>query len=273
MSEHVLFEKKGYKAYITLNKPEKLNALDDSMYRAILQHLEELDKDPNIRVVILKGNGRAFSSGYDIQAETDLSIPPMTEMMNFRDGSNMLRWKIWNLSKPVICQVHGYCLGGACELMLPCDYVIAADDAVIGEPEIQFGSPPVFLMIPWLTGLRKGKELMFTGEKISGIEAAACGLVTKSVPVQDLEKEVTAVANRLIKMPPEILYIQKLGINRQFEIMGMKSGIDIWLDMSMYFRFFKTEEVEMFSKISAEQGVKAALKWRDKHFADMEERQ
>lgn len=266
MSQHVLLEKRGYKAYIILNKPEKLNAFDMDMYFTLLGYLEELDKDKTVRVVIIKGNGRAFSAGYDLKEETNMEISPLEERASFRDSSNKARWKIWDLSKPVICQVHGYCLGGACEIALPADYIIASNNAVIGEPEIEFGAPPVFLMIPWLVGLRKAKELLLTGEKISGTDAAQMGLITKSVPIDQLEEEVEALANKLVKMPPEILYIQKLGINRQFEIMGMKTGMEIWLDYSMYFRFFKTPEVEEFGRIAAEEGVKAALKWRDDYF-------
>jgi enoyl-CoA hydratase len=271
MGNHVLMEKKGYKAYIILNKPEKLNALDGEMYLDILGYLNELDGDPNIRVVILKGNGRAFSAGFDITAEMNMKVNPLEERNGFRDSSNAARWKMWDLSKPVICQVQGYCLGGACELMMPADYVIASDDALIGEPQIQFGAASVFLMVPWLTGIRKGKELMMTGEKINGKEAAECGLITRSVPLDQLEAEVDVLADKLIKMPPEILYIQKLGVNRQFEIMGLRAGLDTWVDMSMFFRFFKTEEIETFSRISAEQGVKAALKWRDDYFASHQE--
>lgn len=268
MSGHVLLEKKGYKAYVILNKPDKLNALDFSMYEDILRYMKELDKDPSIRVVILKGNGRAFSAGFDINAEMNLTLTPLEERSSFQRSSNAIRWLIWEMSKPVISQVHGYCFGGAFELVIPSDYVIAAEDTSMGEPQIQFGAPSVFLMTPWLTGIRKSKELLLTGEKISGKDAAECGLITKAVPMDQLEATVEALADKLIKMPPEILFIQKLGINRQYEIMGMRTGLEAWVDMSMFFRFFKTEEIETFARISAEQGVKAALKWRDEYFAD-----
>ena len=127
------------------------------------------------------------------------------------------------MGKPVICQVHGYCLGGACELMMPADYVIASEDCQLGEPQIQFGAASVFLM--------------------------------------------AALADKLIKMPPEIIAIQKWGINRQFEGMGIRTGLTTWVDYSMFFRYMTTPEIEEFSRISAEKGVKAALKWRDEYFA------
>ncbi len=267
MGSHVLYEKKGYKAYIILNKPEKLNALDGEMYSDILGYLKEAESDEQVRVVILKGNGRAFSAGYDIKAEMNLHETPLQERNGFQAGSNACRWKMWDMGTPVICQIQGYCLGGACELMMPADYVISSEDCLIGEPQIQFGAASVYLMIPWLVGLRKGKELMMTGEKISGKDAETYGIVTKALPQDEVEAYVEALADKLIKMPPEIVTIQKWGINRQFEIMGLRSGLETWVDYSMFYRFFKTPEIEEFSRISAEKGVKAALQWRDDYFA------
>ena len=267
MGEHVLYEKRDYKAYIILNKPEKLNTLDDEMYHDILCYLKDADKDENVRVIILKGNGRAFSAGYDVNAEANVIETPLTERNRLEEEINICRWTIWDMGTPVICQIQGYCLAGACELMMPSDFVIASDDCKIGEPEIQFGAPPIFLMVPWLVGLRKGKEMMMTGDRITGKEAAEYGLVTKSVPLDELESYVESLADKLVKMPREIMSIQKWGINRQFEIMGMRSGMQAWMDYSMFFRYLKTPEIEEFSRISAEQGVKAALKWRDDYFA------
>lgn len=267
MSEHVIYEKKGYKAYIILNKPHKLNTLDDDMYRAVREYLQEADKDEDVRVVILKGNGRAFSAGYDISVEMNLSETPLQERNRLEAEINSCRWQIWDMGTPVIAQLQGYCLAGGCELILSSDFVIASEDCQIGEPEIQFGGAPIFLMIPWLTGLRKGKELMMTGDRINGKDAEACGLVTKAVPLEELEDYVEKLADKIVKLPKEILTIQKWGINRQFEIMGMRSGMQTWMDYSMYFRYLKTPEIEEFSRISAEQGVKAALKWRDDYYA------
>ncbi len=267
MGSHVLYEKKGYKAYIILNKQEKLNALESEMYHDVLGYLKEADQDKDVRVVILKGAGRCFSAGYDITAEMNMTLTPMEERNGVQGHANAARWQMWDMGKPVICQVHGYCLGGACELMMPADYVIASEDCQLGEPQIQFGAASVFLMVPWLTGLRKGKEMMLTGEKITGKEAEACGLITKAVPLNELEVYVEALADKLIKMPPEIIAIQKWGINRQFEGMGIRTGLTTWVDYSMFFRYMTTPEIEEFSRISAEKGVKAALKWRDEYFA------
>lgn len=267
MGNHVVYEKKGYKAYIILDKQEKLNALEGEMYHDVLECLNKADREKEVRVVIMKGAGRCFSAGYDITAEMNVVLSPMEERNAIQGHANAARWKMWEMGKPVICQIHGFCLGGAADLMLPADYVITSDDCQIGEPQIQFGGAPVFLMMPWVTGLRKGKELMLTGEKITGKEAEACGLVTRSVPLDELEDYVESLADKLIKMPTEILAVQKWGINKQFETMGLKAGLEMWLDYSMFFRYMVTPEIEEFSRISAEKGTKAALKWRDDFFA------
>lgn len=268
MGNHVLYEKKGKKAFIILNKPEKLNTLDLEMYDDVYTYLKEAEADEEVRVVILKGAGRCFSAGYDIEAETNSPFKtPMDERNMVHNDVNALRWRIWDMGKPVICQIHGYCLGGATDLMLPADYVITSDDCKIGSPQIQFGGAPVYLMAPWLTGIRKGKELMLTGEKISGKEAAECGLVTKSMPAEELDDYVEKLANKLILMPAEILAVQKWGINKQFEVMGIKAAMDAWEDYSMFFRYMITPEIEEFNRIAGEKGTKVALKWREDYEA------
>ena len=262
----VIFEKDGYKARIILNRPEKLNAVNMEIYKRVGEILDEIDQDPDIRVVIMKGNGKAFTAGYDIGDTT--GNPTMLEQLSkIEKFANGTRWKIWNLTKPVIAQLHGYCFGGGCEMVLPCDFLIGSDDLLIGEPEIQFGENPAFLMIPWVTGLRKAKELLLTGEKITGKEAAEIGLITRAVPAEELEDYVEKLADKLIKLPAPAVYIQKRGVNRAFEIMGLNPAIDSWADMGLWMAVLKTPEVAEFNRITKEKGVKAALKWRDEQFA------
>ena len=262
--EKVLLEKKGYRAYIILNRTDKLNAVDMDIYRQINKYLIDLDQDPNIRVVIIKGKGRAFSAGWDISCTEHHDLRGARFINENLCNDN--RWKIWKLTKPVIAQIHGYCLGGACELILPCDYVYISDDCKIGEPEIQFGDQPCFLMIPWLVNNRKAKELLLTGEKISGKEAAEIGLATRSFPAEDLESAVEALADKLVRISPPCMENQKRGINRAYEIMGMRSAIESWVDQMLWPRVLETEEVREFNRIVDEKGVKAALAWQDEYF-------
>jgi enoyl-CoA hydratase len=262
--EKVLLVKKGFKAYLILNRPEKLNAVTTEIYQKIKTLLEEVDTDPEVRVLIIKGNGRAFSAGWDISA-TEHNDLESARYIN-ENLCNANRWKIWNFTKPVIAQIHGYCFGGACELILPCDYVYAANNCLIGEPEIQFGDAPCFLMIPWLVNNRKAKELLLTGEKINGTEAEKIGLITRAFPPEQLEEEVEKLANKLIKISPPCIQNQKRGINRAYEVMGMRAAIDSWVDQALWNRVLVTDEVKEFNRIVSEKGVKAALAWQDDYF-------
>lgn len=264
MDEKVLLKKEGYKGYIIINRPEKLNAIDMDIYRLINKYLVDLDEDDNIRVVILKGEGKAFSAGWDVSC-TEHHDMIGTRYIN-EHICNDNRWKIWKLRKPVIAQVHKYCLGGACELVLPCDYVYISEDCQIGEPEIQFGDQPCWLEIPWLVNMRKATELLLTGEKISGKEAAECGLVTKAFPEDRLEAEVEALADKLITISPPCMMNQKRGLHMVYEIQGMNAAITQWENMMLWPRVQETEEVKRFNNAVDLVGVGRAMKWKDNYF-------
>jgi len=267
-SNEIIFEKKGHKAYIILNRPEKLNALTMDMYEAITQILEDVEKDDDIRVVILKGNGRAFSAGFDLGQEGNV---PVAEEKRECMAANINRWKIWNSSKIFIAQLHGYCIEGALELALPCDFVVAAESTKIGEPAITFGGGGCFMMVPWLVNHRDAKQLLLTGEYINGREAKEMGLISRCYPDDELETGVEELATKLAKMPTVALSTMKLGINRTYDVMGMRTAIDNWVDLLMFMTALKTPDVIEFNRIVDEQGVKAALKWRDEQFEATQE--
>ncbi len=263
--KHIKLEKNGYKAYIIVDKQEKLNAFDTAMYKDVGKCLDDVAQDPDIRVVILKGAGRAFSAGYDVEEEA-ARIGYMEELAEIEDYCNSNSWKIWNMRKPVIAQIHGYCLGGACELVLPCDYVLSSDDCKVGEPEITFGAMTAYNIMPWLVPMRQAKALMLTGEKITGKRAAEIGLVTASYPADQLEQEVEALADKLIRIAPPVLCLQKKMLNRTYEIMGMQGAIDWSADLSVFARAIETEEVVKFNEIVSTEGMKAAFRWQEEYF-------
>ena len=150
--ENVLYEKEENVAIIKLNRPQKLNAMNTSLWLNLREALHDAKEDETIKVVILTGEGRAFSSGFDINEQ--VAERDAYERLRFiQDTANANRWKIWNMDKPVIAKLHGYCLAGALELALPSDFIYAAEDTLIGEPEIQFGATPAFLALPWIIGL------------------------------------------------------------------------------------------------------------------------
>lgn len=265
-TDHIRLERQGFIAHIVLNRPEKLNALTFEMYARIGALLAELEADARTRVVVLRGEGRAFSTGFDLGArEEELSLEQRRERL-FR-VANANRWKIWGLTKPVIAKLQGYCMAGALEMVLPCDFILAAEDCQLGEPEVLFGAGPAFLIVPWLVGVHRAKDILLTGQRFTGREAADWGLITRAVPAAQLDQAVAEQAEHLAKLPPPAVMLVKAGINRAYEVRGMQTSIDTWVETSLNLPQMETDEVREFRRRVREQGVKAALQWRDAFYA------
>lgn len=212
---------------LTMNRPEKRNALNNELRRRIIEALESADTDPSVRLTILRGAGKAFSSGYDLTADNLVEMPFHTSggagqwARHVTDG-----WlKIWDLAKPVIAQVHGYCLAGGSELAACCDLVYVADDAQMGYPATRLMSPPDNQFHPWLMGMRRSMEMYLTGDSISGAEAAASGFANRAFPLEKLEEEVLAIARRVAMIPTDLQQINKRSVHRAMEIMGVRAGV------------------------------------------------
>jgi enoyl-CoA hydratase len=212
---------------LTLNRPQKRNALSNELRGAILSALEQADADASVKVAILRGAGPCFSSGYDLSADLAVGQPfyspggPGQWSRHVVDG-----WfRIWDLGKPVIAQVHGYCLAGGSELAACCDLVYVAEDARIGYPPTRLMSPPDNQFHPWLMGMRTAMEMLLTGDAISGMEAAAKGFANRAVPAAELDQTVLAVAERIALVPTELSQINKRAVHRAMEIMGLRAAI------------------------------------------------
>jgi enoyl-CoA hydratase/carnithine racemase len=224
----VLVDVKDAVGTSTLNRPARHNAFTVPMYGEILAALERLQADPEVKVIVLQGAGRSFSSGYDLKASHEYPSTLHRIRRNLADIGNECRWSIWNSPKPVLAKIHGYCLGGAFELAAPADFSICADDAQLGLPEVQFGSGSAFLMVPWLVNVKVAKDVMMTGRRISGAEADRMDLVTRSVPADELDAAVDELVQRLVAMPEGSLEQTKRGINQTYEIQGFRTAIEAW---------------------------------------------
>jgi len=268
--EYILYEKRDSIAYVTLNRPEKLNALSVALQEELIDAMRQAEADEGVRVVVLRANGRAFSSGYDIAP----SAPERAEgrYANIRGDIQNLhrtveRWNaIWNLSKPVIAQVHGYCLAGGTDLALHCDIVIAAEDAIFGFPPVRsMGAPPTH-MWTYMVGPQWAKYMLLTGNPIDGKTAEGIGLVWKAVPAERLEEEVNELARAIAKIPWELLAANKSICNKALELMGrtMLQYLAAETDAVAH----QAPVVHEFHRIAREQGLKAALEWRDAPFQD-----
>lgn len=212
---------------LTMNRPEKRNALNNALRGAILSALEQADADPAVKVSILRGAGPCFSAGYDLSANNAVEQPYYSPGGPGQWSRHVVEgwFKIWDLGKPVIAQVHSYCLAGGSELATCCDLVYVAEDAKIGYPPTRLMSPPDNQFHPWLMGMRTAMEMYLTGDAISGTEAAARGWANRAVPASELETTVLSIAERITHVPTELTQINKRSVHRAMEIMGLRAAI------------------------------------------------
>src|SRR5271154_6988464 len=194
---------------ITLNRPAKRNALSNALRGAIFAALEAGDSDPEVRVMILRGAGTCFSSGYDLAGLGELPFHTAGGAGEWARHVVEGCFRIWDLAKPVIAQVHGWCLAGGSELATACDLVYVAEDAQIGYPPVRMMSPPDNQFHAWLCGLRPAMEMMLTGDAVSGAEAARVGFANRAYPAANLDDEVLAIAERIAKIPTDVQQMNK----------------------------------------------------------------
>ena len=254
---------------ITLNRPEKRNALNATLRREILTATRELDRDPDVRVTIIRGAGTCFSAGYDLSRDPS----QLGESLDYTAGgqgafqrSVTEGWmSIWDLAKPVIAQVHGYCLAGGSELATGCDLVYVAEDAQMGYPAVRFGVPDMHFHA-WFMGMRTAMEMMITGDSISGSDAVTLGWANRAFPVDQLDDAVLEVAERIAKIAPDLVQLNKRVVHRQMEVMGIRDGIRAGTELCALGTH--SPAMHEFLGRARSQGLTAALQERDAPFGD-----
>jgi enoyl-CoA hydratase len=251
---------------LVLDRPDKLNALSHDLVDALDGAIAAAAADPSVRVVVIEGSGRAFSAGYDLTEEVEEVVegPLAWRDLLARDIAATLR--VWDCPKPVIAQVHGYCLAGGLELAMACDLIVAAEGTKLGEPEIRYGSAPVTLLMPALIGQKRTRELLLTGDLIDAAEAERIGLVNRVVPAERLADEVDALADRIARTPPEVLRLTKQMLNRAMDAAGLREAIAAGLDLGAIINAADTPEQRAWDEIVRREGLKAALAWRDRRY-------
>jgi enoyl-CoA hydratase len=260
---------------LTLNRPDVLNALSTELVEALSGALARVATEDGVRVVVLRGAGRAFCAGYDLKEEAqqhaEHGAPDVAGWHAELTESVARMLELFDHPKPVIAQVHGYCLAGGCDLMMMCDLAVASDDALFGEPEIRFGSGVVTMVMPWLIGARKAKELLLTGEdRIPADEAFRIGLVNRMVPRERLEEETQALANAIAVLDPVAISLTKRSINRAWEGAGFRDALMANVDLDAAIESAEVPERVEFNRIRQRNGLKAAIAWRDSRFRDTE---
>ena len=279
MPDEVLYEEDGSLAYITLNRPEKLNTLNGALLEAFSQAVDQAAASEPVRAIILRGAGRAFSGGYDLNPGGQrVSAPanrpnrrwdPVRDFQNM--GRNVKRFmKLWEVPKPVIAQVHGWCVGGGTDLALCSDLIFMADDAYIGYPPARVYGTPTSMIWVYRLGLEAAKRYMLTGDAIDAPTALRLGLVSEIAPAAELPGIVERFARRFENIPWNQLALNKLLINQAYENMGLRTT-------QMFGTFFdgmtrNTQEAidwrDSFSTI----GFRETIRQRDGPFEDYGER-
>ena len=254
-------------ARITLNRPDSRNALSNGLRSELFSALEANDQDDTVRVSIIRGAGKAFCAGYDLKSNTDEGRPFHTAGGDGSWARHVVEgaFRMWDLAKPVIAQVHGYCLAGGTELATACDLVYVAEDARIGYPVVRSMSPPDNQFFPWILGMRRAMEMMLTGDAISGIDAAEYGFANRAFPEASLETEVLRVAEKIAQIPPDIEQMNKRAVHRQMELMGMRAAIRQGTEIQALAFHTKSTRAH-FKELAA--GLTDALSKRDGKFGD-----
>jgi len=257
-------EKRGAVFLLKLNRPEKLNAMTRTMLDELREALVEAERDEDIRAVILAGEGRAFSAGYDlevIEGEVEGSKEDRLRDSLRRDFDSVMH--IWQFPKPVIAAIHGYCLGYAMEIAAACDLSMAAEGCRFGVPEARFGSGVICLILPWLIGQKHARELLLVGsDRIDASRAEAMGLVNRVVPADALLENAVALANEIALNDPVSVRLTKRALNSSLEAAGLRQALEAALEIEVEIELTETPESVEFNRILEEKGPKAALEWR-----------
>jgi enoyl-CoA hydratase/carnithine racemase len=266
VDQSVLYEVDDKIGIVTLNRPDKLNALSMDMRLELERVLKSADEDAATSVIVLRGEGRSFCVGFDVGGGHDPKQTPWRhDALKFHQRlSTSFRCLMtpWTLRKPVIASVQGHALGGGCELAMFCDLTIAAENTLFGEPEILFSQVGPALLMPFIIGHKRARELIYFGEKIDAKTALELNIVNRIVPADELRAATIKYAKRLALIAPEALCAAKLAINRGAEAAGFRTALSAGLDVVAPLYASTTEVGKQFDAIRAKDGLKAALKWR-----------
>ena len=269
--ESILYSVENRIARITMNRPEKRNALDESLRTGIVAALKAAERDDDVTVILIHGAGEGFCAGYDLTAgryrpAEHVSAKWFDEITDQTQRVLLASWMtIWDLLKPVVAMVHGACLAGGSEMMSMCDIVFAADDARIGHPAMRNMSSPDTLYFPWRMPMARARYHQLTGNSVTGKEAAEIGWVTKSFPAEDLEEMTMRELRGIASIPPDMLAINKLRLNQTYDIMGFRTAMNTGGQWHQFNRDRRPSGND-FTDVARRDGLKAALEARDSAF-------
>jgi enoyl-CoA hydratase len=265
--ETIRLEKRAAIGIITLNRPQSLNAINDQLREDVNRAMRYLESDSDVRVIVINGEGRAFSAGFDLKESATRTFEDLDARRRHARLNFEFIMQFWTSPKVTIAAVHGYCLAGAFELAMACDMIVAAQGTRFGEPEVRFGAGIVALLLPWMTSPKLAKELLLTGDdRVDVDRAREMGLVNRVVPAGEHLSEALTLAGAIAQTDEVASRLIKEGLNRSYEAAGMLQALETGLDIDVAIGGSGGAEKLEFQRIRREQGLKAALDWRDARF-------
>ncbi len=267
MLETLLYERRAGVGVLTLNRPSRKNAINTRMLGEFLTVLDEIDADPETSVLVVTGAEGSFCSGFDLQEQMErrpVGVGTWRDILR-KDFDGIMRF--WSLTKPVIAAVEGYCLAAGFELALACDITFAASNAVFGEPELKFGAGIVVMLLPWIVGAKRAKEIILSGADDIGAHAAfEMGIVNRVVEPGEVLTRSMELGRRIATIDPGLLRQTKRALNRTFEIMGLGEALEAALDIDLHIEGEGIAAKREFMDIARRDGMRAAIAWRDARF-------
>jgi len=258
--EHLLYDiDHEHICWITLNRPECINAFNTRLCQELSQALEAADLDDDVHVVVLRGAGKGFSSGHDLKEDADDDFPSVYAYRHHYLQQQHEFTAPWRISKPVIASVHYCAIGKGFEIATLCDITIVTDDTTLGYKEMRYGISGFHMVLPWLVNMKNARDLMLTGREVSAVEAKEIGLVTEVVAAGELEAATLKKARLVAAMPTEMQRIHKHYVNHIYDLMGRSSAVNWYNDLMTMMSFCPVDIYQDFTDITLKKGLKAAL--------------
>ena len=264
-------DRTSHVATITMNRPERMNALSHQLRAELFHALKVAERDTDINVIIIKGAGRAFSAGYDL-AGGNAGVEEPDFGSQYVGGSHWARylinqyWQIWELSKVVIAQTHGYVLAGASELCAVCDLVVSTPDCQFGYPPMRAMAAPDLMWFPWLLPKRKAAEMVYTGDSITGQQALELGMINYTVPAESIDEFTETFAKRVALIPWQMATLRKRSFQKAYELMGFREALEVCALMQEQFSL--TDRVQEMSELMRKVPLREYLTTRDQPYRD-----
>jgi enoyl-CoA hydratase len=255
----------GRVGIITFNRPKSLNAFNIRLIEETNLAVQSFINNDQILCIIVNGNGRAFSAGFDMKESAERNITTEEEWRKLLEEDFNFIMQFWHSAKPTIAVAHGYCIGGAFELLMACDLAVGAKSTLFGEPEVKFGSGIVALLAPWVTGPKQAKELLLTGnDKVNAQRCYEMGILNKVSEDGEELNDALELANKITTAASKSVQMTKSAINRTYELQKMKETLMQGLEVDIQIESDLSPERVEFNRIRKTDGLKAALNWRDK---------